>query len=80
MPIGLQPCASALLDSTPPMNFVVLFSLVPVLLLVAVGFAASKAQWLKPGSVKDLSTLLFMVLTPALMFRTMSRVHLTSWI
>lgn len=58
------------------MNFAVLFSLVPVLLLVAVGFAASKAQWLKPGSVKDLSTLLFMVLTPALMFRTMSRVHL----
>lgn len=58
------------------MNFVVLFSLVPILLLVSVGFAASKAQWLKPGSVKDLSTLVFMVLTPALMFRTMSRVHL----
>ena len=58
------------------MNFAVLLSLVPVLLLVAVGFAASKARWLSPGSVKDLSTLLFMVLTPALMFRTMSRVHL----
>ena len=74
--MGFPPLASALVDSTPPMNFVVLLSLVPVLLLVTVGFAASKAQWLKPGSIKDLSTLLFMVLTPALMFRTMGRVHL----
>lgn len=54
----------------------VLASLIPVILLIATGFVAARARWLRPESVKDLSTLLFLVLTPALMFRTMSRVHL----
>ena len=56
----------------------VLASLIPVILLISVGFVAARAQWLRPESVKDLSTLLFLVLTPALMFRTMGRVHLES--
>ncbi len=54
----------------------VLASLIPVILLIATGFVAARARWLRPESVKDLSNLLFLVLTPALMFRTMSRVHL----
>ena len=56
----------------------VLASLIPVILLITTGFVAARAGWLRPESVKDLSTLLFFVLTPALMFRTMSRVHLES--
>ena len=60
-------------------NFSPVFaSLIPVILLISVGFIAARAQWLRPESVKDLSTLLFLVLTPALMFRTMSRVNLQS--
>jgi predicted permease len=58
------------------MNFLVLQSLIPVILLIAIGFIASRASWLRAESVKDLSTVMFLVLTPALMFRTMSRVHL----
>ena len=58
------------------MNLIVLSSLVPVILLIATGFIAARAQWLRPDSVRDLSTLVFFALTPALMFRTMSRVHL----
>lgn len=54
----------------------VLASLIPVILLITTGFVAARARWLRPESVKDLSNLLFLVLTPALMFRTMSRVHL----
>ncbi len=58
------------------MNLLVLASLIPVILLIATGFIASRAQWLRPESVRDLSLLVFFALTPALMFRTMSRVHL----
>ncbi len=58
------------------MNFLVLQSLIPVILLIAIGFIASRARWLRAEAVKDLSTVMFLVLTPALMFRTMSRVHL----
>ena len=58
------------------MNLIVLSSLVPVILLIVIGFIAARAQWLRPDSVKDLSMLVFFALTPALMFRTMSRVHL----
>lgn len=56
----------------------VLASLIPVILLITTGFVAARAGWLRPESVKDISTLLFLVLTPALMFRAMSRVHLES--
>lgn len=58
------------------MNLLVLASLIPVILLIATGFIAYRAQWLRPESVRDLSLLVFFALTPALMFRTMSRVHL----
>ena len=58
------------------MNLIVLGSLVPVVALICIGLLAARAQWLRPESVKDMSTLLFMVLTPALMFRTMSKVDI----
>ena len=54
----------------------VLSSLLPVVLLILMGFVAGKAQWVRSESVRDLSNLVFLVLTQALLFRTMSSVHL----
>lgn len=57
------------------MNGPVVSALLPVVLLIAIGFIAGKADWIRAESLKDLSNLVFMVLTPALLFRTMSTVH-----
>jgi malonate transporter len=57
------------------MNHPVLSSLIPVMLLIAIGFIAGRAQYIRAEASKDLSNLVFMVLTPALLFRTMSTVH-----
>jgi malonate transporter len=57
------------------MHSVVLSSLLPVILLIATGFVASRIGWMRTASLKDLGSLVFMVLTPALLFRTMSTVH-----
>lgn len=58
------------------MNDPVLSALLPVVLLIAVGFFAGKRNWISAGSVKDLSNLVFLILIPALLFRTMGAVHL----
>lgn len=58
------------------MNHPVLSALLPVVLLIAIGFFAGKRQWISAGSVKDLSNLVFLILIPALLFRTMGTVHL----
>jgi predicted permease len=50
--------------------------LLPVVLLILIGFVAGKAQWVRGDSVRDLSNLVFLVLTQAMLFRTMSQVHL----
>ena len=50
-------------------------ALTPVVLLIALGFAAGRRGWIGAGSVKDLSNLVFLLLTPALLFRTMSKVQ-----
>jgi malonate transporter and related proteins len=57
-------------------NHPVLSALIPVVLLVAIGFLAARLRWIRPEASKDLSNLVFLVLTPALLFRTMSSVHL----
>ncbi len=57
------------------MNSTVVSSLLPVVLLIAIGFVAARAGWIRAEAAKDLSNLVFMVLTPALLFRTMSTVH-----
>jgi predicted permease len=54
----------------------VLSSLLPVVLLILIGFVAGKAKLVSSDSVRDLSNLVFLVLTQALLFRTMSSVHL----
>ena len=60
------------------MNFdhPVLSSLLPVVLLILIGFVAGRAKLVRAEGVRDLSNLVFLVLTPALLFRTMSSVHL----
>lgn len=58
------------------MHHPVLSSLLPVVLLIAIGFVAARADWIRAEASKDLSNLVFMVLTPALLFRTMSSVHI----
>ena len=57
------------------MNSPVISALLPVVLLIAIGFISGRAGWIRPEASKDLSNLVFMVLTPALLFRTMSTVH-----
>ncbi len=58
------------------MSSTVASSLFPVVLLIAIGFVAGRAGWIRPAATKDLSNLVFMVLTPALLFRSMSAVRL----
>lgn len=50
-------------------------SLTPVFLLVAIGFMAGRLQWIRDAAIKDLSNLVFLLLIPALLFRTMSAVR-----
>lgn len=45
------------------------------MLLIAIGFVAGRMKWIGTAGVKDLSALVFVVLTPPLLFRTMSTVR-----
>jgi predicted permease len=56
-------------------NSIVISSLLPVVLLIAVGYLAGKRRWIGGNAVKDLSHLIFLLLAPALLFRAMSTVH-----
>lgn len=56
------------------MNHPVFSALGPVVLLVVLGYVAGRLRWIRAESSKDLSNLVFLVLTPALMFRTMGKV------
>jgi predicted permease len=56
------------------MNHPVFSALGPVVLLVILGYVAGRLRWIRAESSKDLSNLVFLVLTPALMFRTMGKV------
>jgi malonate transporter len=62
------------------MNFEhpVLSSLLPVVFLISIGFVAGRAKWVRQDAVRDLTNLVFLVLAQALLFRTMSSVHLES--
>lgn len=57
------------------LNPIVLSSLIPVMLLIGVGLIAARVGWIRAEATKDLATLVFSVLTPALLFRTMSVVQ-----
>lgn len=47
----------------------------PVVLFIALGYLSGRRGWIRAQAVKDLSNLVFMVLAPALLFRTMAGVH-----
>ena len=53
----------------------VVASLTPVFLLIGVGYFAGRLNWIREAAVGDLSNLVFLLLIPALLFRTMSGVH-----
>jgi malonate transporter and related proteins len=53
----------------------VVSSLFPVVFLILVGVVAGRLKLIRQEAVKDLSNLVFLVLTQALLFRTMSSVH-----
>ncbi len=57
------------------MSQTVISSLLPVVLLIAVGLLAGWRGWIRDEAAKDLSNLVFLILSPALMFRAMSTVH-----
>lgn len=50
----------------------VVSALLPVVLLIGIGFVAGRAGLVRGQSVRDLSNLVFLVLTQALLFRTMA--------
>lgn len=54
----------------------VVSSLLPVVLLISVGWLTSRAGLVRAAAVRDLSNLVFLVLAQALLFRTMSQVRL----
>jgi hypothetical protein len=56
-------------------NQPILASLLPVVLLIAAGVLARRQGWLSAQGVKELSNVGFLLLAPALLFRTMSRVR-----
>ena len=58
-----------------PLDHPVVSSLVPVVLLILVGLVAGRLKLIRQESIQDLSNLVFLVLTQALLFRTMSSVH-----
>ena len=57
------------------MNQPVVMALLPVVLLIGAGYLAGRAGWIRSLAIRDLSNLIFLLLTPALLFRTMTRVR-----
>ena len=58
------------------MNSPAVPALFSVIFIIAVGFGMAKMRWVRQTSIADLSNLVFYVLTPALLFRTMMNVKL----
>lgn len=57
------------------MNFIVLSALLPVIALIGFGGLLGRTGWIGPRLFRRLSDLAFLVLTPILLFRTMSQVR-----
>ncbi len=53
----------------------VIAALVPVVILIAIGFIAGRAGLMSANSTKDLSKLVFTIFLPPMLFRTMVNVH-----
>lgn len=61
---------------TMSLDHPVLSSLLPVVLLIGIGFFAGRLKLIRGEGVRDLSNLVFLVLVQALLFRTMATAHL----
>lgn len=59
------------------MGWSILGALLPVMLVVGIGWAVARHGWVRQSSVKDISNLVFFVLLPALLFRTMANVSVS---
>jgi malonate transporter and related proteins len=57
------------------MSHPVLVALLPVVILIAIGFIAGRAGLMPANSVKDLSKLVFTIFLPPMLFRTMVNVQ-----
>jgi malonate transporter and related proteins len=57
------------------MSHPVLAALLPVVILIAIGFIAGRAGFMPASSAKDLSKLVFTVFLPPMLFRTMVNIH-----
>lgn len=57
------------------MSHPVLAALLPVVILIAIGFIAGRAGLISASSTKDLSKLVFTIFLPPMLFRTMVNVH-----
>jgi malonate transporter len=58
------------------MNWLVIESLLPVVLMIAAGGVAGRCGWIREAALKDLAQLTFLLFSPALLFRSMSQVRL----
>ena len=59
-----------------PLDNPVVSSLLPVVLLILVGYVSGRFNAIRQEAVRDLTNLVFLVLIQALLFRTMSTVHI----
>jgi malonate transporter and related proteins len=66
---------AALAATLGRMSHPVLAALLPVVILIAIGFIAGRAGLMTATSVKDLSKLVFTIFLPPMLFRTMVNVH-----
>jgi malonate transporter and related proteins len=57
------------------MSHPVFAALLPVVILIAIGFIAGRAGFMPANSTKDLSKLVFTIFLPPMLFRTMVNVH-----
>jgi malonate transporter and related proteins len=53
----------------------VITSLLPVILLIATGYVAGKQGWIRANAKGDYSNIIFFLLLPPLLFRTMAQTH-----
>ncbi|HEY0201233.1 MAG TPA: AEC family transporter [Burkholderiaceae bacterium] len=57
------------------MNNPAIAALIPVVLFIGIGYLIARRGLVGAGAVSDLANVVFLVLSPALLFRTMSTVH-----
>ncbi len=61
-----------------PVDHPVIASLIPVILIIAAGYAVGRSGMVSRTAMKELSNLAFLVLLPCLLFRTMGKVQVQS--